>query len=52
MKNLTVSMSINTLDENIKNDMDNASSIKERWNVIIDNWNGPEIDTKANYAIL
>ena len=30
MKNLTVSMSINTLDENFKNDMDNASSIKER----------------------
>ena len=30
MKNLMVSMSINTLDENFKNDMDNASSIKER----------------------
>lgn len=30
MKNLTVSMSINTLDENFKNDMDNASSISER----------------------
>ncbi len=30
MKNLTVSMSINTLDESFKNDMDNASSIKER----------------------
>ena len=30
MKNLTVSMSINTLDENFKNDMDNASSIQER----------------------
>ena len=30
MKNLTVSMSINTLDENFKNDMDNASLIKER----------------------
>ena len=30
MNNLTVSMSINTLDENFKNDMDNASSIKER----------------------
>ena len=30
MKNLIVSMSINTLDENFKNDMDNASSIQER----------------------
>lgn len=30
MKNLTVSISINTLDENFKNDMDNASSIQER----------------------
>lgn len=30
MKNLTVSMSINTLDEEFKNDMDNASSIKDR----------------------
>lgn len=30
MKNLIVSISINTLDENFKNDMDNASSIKER----------------------
>lgn len=30
MKNLTVSMSINTLDESFKNDMDNASPIKER----------------------
>lgn len=29
-KNLTVSMSINTLDENFKNDMDNASSISDR----------------------
>lgn len=29
-KNLTVCMSINTIDENFKNDMDNASSIKER----------------------
>jgi DNA repair photolyase len=29
-KKLTVSMSINTLDENFKNDMDNASSIKDR----------------------
>ena len=30
MKNLTVSMSINTLDENFKNDMDSASSISDR----------------------
>lgn len=29
-KNVIVSMSINTLDENFKNDMDNASSIKDR----------------------
>lgn len=34
MKNLTVSMSINTLDENFKNDMDNASSISERLNAL------------------
>ena len=30
MKELTVSMSINTLDEEFKNDMDNASTIQER----------------------
>ncbi len=30
IKNLTVCMSINTLDENFRQDMDNASSIKER----------------------
>lgn len=30
MKNLTVSISINTLDEDLKNDMDNASSISDR----------------------
>lgn len=30
MKNLIVSISINTLDESFKNDMDNATSIKER----------------------
>lgn len=30
MKNLEVSMSINTLDEDFKNDMDDASSIKDR----------------------
>lgn len=34
MKNLTVSMSINTLDENFKNDMDNASSIQDRLNTL------------------
>lgn len=33
-KNLKVSMSINTLDEGFKNDMDNASSIKERLNTL------------------
>lgn len=30
MKNLTVSVSINTLNENLKDDMDKASSIKDR----------------------
>jgi DNA repair photolyase len=30
LNNVTVAMSINTLDENFKNDMDKASSIKER----------------------
>lgn len=30
IKNLTVSMSINTLDEKFRDDMDNASSIKDR----------------------
>ena len=34
MKNLTASMSINTLDENFKNDMDNASFIHERLNTL------------------
>ena len=34
MKNLMVSISINTLDENFKEDMDNASSIKERLNTL------------------
>lgn len=33
-KNLTVSMSVNTLDEEFKNDMDNASSIKNRLNAL------------------
>ena len=30
IKNVTVSMSVNTLNEKFKNDMDNASSIKDR----------------------
>lgn len=34
MKNLSVSISINTLDEGFKNDMDNASSIKDRLNTL------------------
>lgn len=34
MKNLTISMSINTLNEKFKNDMDNASTIKERLNTL------------------
>lgn len=34
MKHLTVAVSINTLDEYFKNDMDRASSIKERLNVL------------------
>lgn len=34
MKNLTVSISINTLNENFKDDMDNASSIKDRLNTL------------------
>lgn len=33
-KNLTVAMSVNTLDEKFKNHMDNASSIKERLNTL------------------
>lgn len=34
MKNITVSMSINTLDEDFRKDMDNASSIQERLNIL------------------
>lgn len=34
MKNLVVSISINTLDENFKNDMDNASPISDRLNAL------------------
>lgn len=46
MKNLTVSMSINTLDENFKNDMDNASSIKERLNTL------KELHNNGIYTVL
>ena len=46
MKNLTVSMSINTLDENFKNDMDNASPIKERLNTL------RELHDKGIYTVL
>ncbi|MBU3183739.1 radical SAM protein [Clostridium estertheticum] len=34
IKNLTVAISINTLDEDFKNDMDRASSIKDRLNTL------------------
>ena len=34
IKNLSVSMSINTLDENFRNDMDKASTIEERLNTL------------------
>jgi len=34
MKNLIVSMSINTLDESFKNDMDKASGVKDRLNAL------------------
>lgn len=34
IKNLTVSMSINTLNEKFKNDMDNGSTIEERLNTL------------------
>ena len=34
IKNLSVSMSINTLDEDFRKDMDNASTIKERLNTL------------------
>ncbi len=34
MKNVSVAISINTLDETFKNDMDRASSIKERLNTL------------------
>ena len=34
LKSLKVALSINTLDEKFKNDMDNASSIKDRLNTL------------------
>ena len=34
IKNLTVSMSINTLNENFRNDMDNASTVEDRLNAL------------------
>lgn len=34
MKNVSVAMSVNTLDENFRKDMDRASSIKERLNTL------------------
>lgn len=34
MKNLSVSMSINTINENFRKDMDNASTIKERFDTL------------------
>lgn len=46
MKNLTVSMSINTLDENFKNDMDNASSIQERLDTL------KELHNNGIYTVL
>lgn len=46
IKNLTVSMSINTLDENFKNDMDNASSIQERLDTL------KELHNNGIYTVL
>lgn len=46
IKNLTVSMSINTLDENFKNDMDKASSIKCRLNTL------RELHSNGIYTVL
>ena len=39
IKNLAVSMSINTLDEDFKNDMDNASSIQDRLDTLKELYN-------------
>ena len=46
IKNVTVSMSINTLDENFKNDMDNASSIEKRLSTL------RELHNNGIYTIL
>ncbi|MDD3244327.1 MAG: radical SAM protein [Eubacteriales bacterium] len=45
-KNLKVSMSINTLDETFKNDMDNASSILDRLNTL------EELHRQGIYTVL
>jgi len=45
-KKLKVSMSINTLDEEFKNDMDNASSIKDRLLTL------KELHTQGIYTVL
>lgn len=45
-KNLRVSMSVNTLDENFKNDMDNASSIQERLDTL------KELHSNGIYTVL
>lgn len=45
-KNLTVAMSINTTDEQFRKDMDNASSIKERFNTL------KELHENGIYTIL
>ncbi len=46
IKNVTVSMSINTLDENFKNDMDNAASIEKRLETL------KELHNNGIYTIL
>lgn len=45
-KDLKVSMSINTLDENFKNDMDNASSIEDRLSTL------KELHNQGIYTVL
>ena len=46
MKNLVVCMSINSLDEKFRNDMDNASTIKERMEALI------ELHNNGIYTVL
>ena len=46
MKNLVVCMSINTLDEKFRNDMDNASTIKERMEAL------KELHNNGIYTVL